>query len=106
MACIEEWKNDDAVKVLTGHESANYEAVINDMAKDKATIDASNADLVDHTKELETTKEDTRAMGENTSNKAKTMRRSSFKITSIVDTTGMKKKKMTWKRLQKQLTYL
>ena len=37
-------------------------------------------------KELETTKRDTKAMGENTSNKAKTMRRSSFKITSIIDT--------------------
>ena len=85
---MKEKKNDDTNKVLipTGGDPVSNDTVIKDNAEDNDKNGASGTDIVNHIKELEIIEEDTRAMIKSHPNKAKITRKSSFRITSVIDT--------------------
>ena len=84
---MKERRNDDAVTVLivTGDGPVNNDPIIEDNTEDKDANDASGTNIINHVKELEITKEDTGTTFKSDSNKAKVTRKSSFRITSIID---------------------
>ena len=85
---MKEKKNDDTNKVLipTGGDLVSNDTVIKDNAEDNDKNGASGTNIVNHVKELEHIEKGTGAITKSHSNETKITRKSSFRITSVIDT--------------------